>query len=178
MHEPILHEQWILRKAGGARADIPGALAILCAIAFGTGILDENVREMLSGVLWGSFAGIFVFGALWWWGRQRLRHRLTVHRTAGGIRVRVEGPTMQGDLGEVRHDNGVFIEHVDAHVAARDVPVAWVQFRSADGRTLTIRKGLGVQHEVPRWPNLEYREDAGRLFSGEPVPLYEAIRTD
>jgi len=171
-----LHEQWILKRAGGSVAGIPGALALLCVIAFATGIIDPNVREDLAAALWGSLGGAVVFGALYFYVQRRLRRRLAVFRGDDGVRVEIEGRSSREVFGGgFTYEHGVFVEHIEAYVAARDAPVVWVQIRSSEGRTLTVRQALGIQHEVPAWPRKQFLEREDRVFSGDPVGLFDAL---
>jgi hypothetical protein len=173
----LLHEQSITHRYRTLRSDIPGALAILCAVAFGTGIIDEDVRETLPLALWGSFAGTFIFWALFRYARRPLLHRLSVFGVNDEVFVSVDGPSIREEFGPgFSWSHGVFIEHIDAHVAARDAPVAWVQFRSKDGRSLTVRYALGILHDVPRWPEAQVYEAEARVFSGDPIALHNALR--
>lgn len=171
-----LHEQSLVPREGTFRADLPGALAILCAIAFVTGIFDEDVRETLPTVLWGSLVGTIVFGVLFRYARQTIQHRFVLMRTNDEISVRIEGPSMTEEWGPgwVWHC-GVFIENIEAYVAHRDAPVAWVQLRSPNGRTLTIRRALGIHQIVPDWPKASFVSSAECVFSGDPVALYGAL---
>jgi hypothetical protein len=172
----IIHTQSLTHRFRTSRSDVPGALAILCAIAFATGVVDEDVREMLAPVLWGTLFGTVVFGLIYWQVRRTRQHPLVVFRSHGECSVSIAGPAIREEFGpgfSWRH--GVYIEHIDAYVADRDAPVAWVQLRSADGRTLTVRKALGVQHAVPAWPETKYDENSQRVFSGDPLPLFSAL---
>jgi len=176
MHD-LLHEQALTPRTGTWRADIPGAIAIFCAVAFATGIIDEDVRETLAPVLWGTFGGAIVFGLLYRQMLKRIRHRLVVLRHENEITIRIEGPRMQEEFSpSFTWSNGVFTEHIEAYVASRNAPVAWVQIRSTDGRVVTIRRALGVHQDVPPWPERPAGHCADtRFFSGQPVALYDVL---
>lgn len=176
MHE-VLHEQSLTPRTGTLRADLPGALAILCAIAFVTGVFDDDIREMLAPVLLSSFVGVIVFGFLYRRALKRIEHRLVVLRYNQEMTVRIDGPRMQEEFGpSFTWQHGVFTEHIDTYVSSRDAPVAWVQIRSNDGRILTIRRALGIHQDVPIWPErpLEPCPDT-QIFSGQPVALDDAL---
>lgn len=176
MHD-VLHEQILTPRTGTWRADVPGAIAILCAVAFATGIFDENVRQMLAPALWGSLGGAIVFGLLYRRMQKMMQHRLVVLRHEKEITIRIDGPRMQEEFGPgFTWNNGVFTEHIDAYVSARDAPVAWVQIQAKDGRIVTIRRALGVHQAVPPWPQRfpSHCLDT-RFFSGQPVPLYDVL---
>lgn len=178
MPTTLLHEQWISRRKGSYRSDIPGAIAIFALIAFFTGIVDEDIREQLWRFVWGSLLVALVFGALALWARRALRYHLQVFETPSGLSLRLSGPVSTLEFqSPLRFEHGLFEEHIEAFVASRTAPVLWIQFRDEQGRTLTVRRALGIQHEVPRWPELRFEEDAARVFSGDPASLVRALQS-
>lgn len=176
MHD-LLHEQSLTPRTGTLRADVPGAVAILCAIAFVTGIFDADVRETLAPALWLSFAGAIILGLLYRRLLKSMQHRLVVLRHEGEITIRIDGQRLQEEFGPgFKWHYGVFTEHIEAYVSSRDAPVAWVQIQSHDGRILTIRRALGIHQEVPTWPDRPFGPCAEtRVFSGQPVALFDTL---
>lgn len=175
----LLHEQWITRRKGSYRSDIPGAAAILCFIAFGTGIIDADIREHLWAFVWMSLALGIVLSALALWARAGLRFHLRVYETPSGLMVNLSAPAPRPDIelhSQVRFDYGMFEENIDAAVASRVAPVLWVQFRDAQKRTITVRRALGIQHEVPAWPEHPCFEADSNVFSGDPQALMRVLR--
>lgn len=172
MQRKIVHEQQVLRKAGSWRYGVPGAVALISAIAFVTGVLDEGVREQLGEVLIGTLVSMVAFGALAWWARKSLVHRLRLVRGDAGALLELDGPRERASIGSLRYSHGVFWEWIEAGVARRNAPVVWVQIVGPRDERITVRKALGVQHAVPQWPRAAPSGPTSeRTFSGEPVPL-------
>ncbi len=172
----VVHQQRVVGVKGSWRYGVPGAVALISAVAFVTGVFDEAVRTLLGEVLVGTLVSTIVFGALALYLRRGLVHELTVRR-GEGVALSVDGASVRVALEPVRYSYGVFVELVVAGKAHRNVPVLWVQISSGAGPVVTIRKGLGIQHAVPRdWPEVHPRiEDPAHVFSGEPLPLERAL---
>jgi hypothetical protein len=176
MARKVVHEQQVLIKAGSWRSGVPGAVALISAVAFVTGVFDSGVREMLGEVLIGTLISTVLFGALAWWARKSLVHRLRLLRTDSGAALELDGPRARASLGSLRYAHGVFWEWIEAGVARRRVPVVWVQIEGEGSERITVRKALGVTHAVPEWPRAAPLElSSARTFSGEPVPLERAL---
>jgi hypothetical protein len=172
----ILYEVDVFAMRGRWRSDIPGALAILCAIAFGTGVIDRDVRADLPGLLWGSLPLGVALGALALWARRAIATRL---RAFTDGHVGLAGPAGVEELrGPLAISYGRARELISAGASHRVVPVLWVSARAADGRAVVLRRAMGILDALPdAWPELP-PPAAARTFSSlalDPPRLLEAL---
>lgn len=172
----VVHEQAVLRRVGSWRYGVPGAIALIGAVAFVTGVFDSGVREMLFDVLIGSLVCAVVFGAIAIYARRSLVHSLRILK-GDGLTAVIEGPSVRVELTPLRYAYGVYSELITAGAARRNAPVVWVQMAGAGkGPIVTIRKALGIQHAVPDWPSVAPAfDDDAHVFSGEPQALQRAL---
>lgn len=164
-------ELQVVRKKGDWVAGVPGAFAIVGAIGFGVGIVDADMRAMLPELIVGSAVVAVVGGALFFLLRAGLVHTLRVRE--GCVQLVHRGVvTMEMASPVIAH--GVFTELIEAGVARRNTPVAWVSIR--DGECcVVVRKALGIHEGVPNWPRNAYAAPAEAVYSGDPVRLYRAV---
>lgn len=174
----VLYRVDVLRKRGRWRTDVPLAFCMLFAIAFGTGILDEGVRELLAWPL--AFCAVLaiVLAVAVWRIRKSVVSRLSV--LADG-RLRLETPRSTVELrGPLDVTFGRFEEEVDAGVHKRRVPVLWVRVASPDGLALAFRRAMGILDRMPAdWPEASIQADDAITYSSsmlDPLRLLEALQ--
>jgi hypothetical protein len=146
------YRTYVLRRDGRWTADVPGAFAILCGVAFATGIgMGITDDPTLAAVVWGCLAATAVLGALWWRGYRALRWDLTVDER--GVRLATRAGKAI-DLGRPRAvTHGKHSLFVSAGTRGRTAPLLWVAVEAADGRTVVFQRAMGILDAVPaEWP--------------------------
>ena len=166
---------YVLTRSGRWRADLPGSIAILFAIAFVVGMKPE-IHSQLAVFVWGCLGGVAGFGYLWWRGHRSLRWRLTADET--GVRLaNRKGSSI--DLGIPRSvDHGRLVLPLTGAQARRLTPHVWVSLVTADGKTVLFQRAMGALDSVPKhWPeaNPPRTADVYSSMEFDPVAFHGAI---
>ncbi len=168
----------ILPRGGRWRADVPGAFAILFAIAFATGVVDGDVRNdpTLGWIVWGSLAGAALMFALARRGWYALRCVLEVVDRRVTLR-RADGSTI--DLGvpaAVAHGRLDLV--LSAGKMARRTPHLWISITSGQGRVVRLQRAMGIADQLPaHWP-IATPPETREIFSSvsfDPVECLAAL---
>ncbi|UJR83094.1 hypothetical protein [Sandaracinus amylolyticus] len=139
----VTFERGAIRKRGEWTYAVPGALAMLFALAFVLGVFDANVRAMLPEVL--ALSGVLALACafLAWLARGRLRSVVQVGRDRAGAFVRIAGER------EVRAPLRYRVGWHQEPVSTTVLPVLWVEVRGDDGPAITMRLTLGAIYRPP-----------------------------
>ncbi|HTJ47742.1 MAG TPA: hypothetical protein VL463_36850 [Kofleriaceae bacterium] len=165
----------VLPRRGRWRADLPGAFAILFAIAWVTGVTSSEIRTELGAFVWGSLAAAL---ALFWLARRgwySLRWVLTVDDRG----VTLANKTSTIELGVPKSiAHGCYRMMLSAGKVHRSTPHLWIAVTSNDDRTIVFQRAMGLADHVPTdWPDA--MPPASReIFSSvsfDPVFFYERI---
>ena len=157
---------------------MPGAFAILFAIAWVTGVLSSDVRTdpLLGKIMWGSLAAagaLFLLARRGWYA---LRWVLTVDDR--GVRLASKHETI--DLGAPRSvAHGCFRMMLSAGKVHRNTPHLWIAITGANDRTILFQRAMGIADRVPTdWPEAPPPPvpDVFSSVSFDPIFFYERAR--
>lgn len=140
----------MLRRTGRWRADLPGAFAIVCGIAWVAG-LKQDIREALGAYVWGSLVLAVGFGVLWWLGWRALRWEIAADERGVRMTNRAGEVRELGVPRTVRH--GQFSAMLTAGHARRNTQHLWLAIETADGTPIVFQRAMGALDRGPTdWP--------------------------